>query len=285
MRRTWVIGAVCAAIGCGGTAFVAGDAGSDGSSGGSSGASSGSSGGSSGASSSSGGSSGSSGSSSGSSSGGSSSSSGSSSGGSSGSSSGSSGGSSGSSSGSSGSSSSSSSGGADGGRVPVNHRPNDDQCSTTPQKGSCNTGTDSGGPAGQCSSDTQCTTGTNGRCIYSTGGALFCMCTYDSCKHDTDCTGSAGTVCACHGSPYTNGAGNTCKPGDCRVDSDCGAGGYCSPSLGTSGCGTLQGYYCHTAADTCIDDSDCNGSGGGPQACTYSTTTKHWQCTLVPLCG
>jgi hypothetical protein len=130
--------------------------------------------------------------------------------------------------------------------------------------------------------DSQCTAGTNGRCYESTGGALFCACTYDTCMHDTSC--ATGQVCACHGSQYTNGLGNTCKPGNCRVDADCGAGGYCSPSYDTASCGSLAGYYCHTPTDECIDDSDC-ATTGGPAVCAYSSTAGHWQCTKMALCA
>ena len=243
LRELGLTVAVAALCACGGQGFtVIGDAGADGSS------------------SSSGGGSG--GSSSGGSSGGSSSSSGGSSSGSGGSSS------------SSGGSSGSSSGGM--GRVPVNHRVDDSQCSQPPGNGTCSFGGSSGG--GMCSSDAQCAdAGPNGRCIQFNGGVAFCGCTYDACEHDTDCTGGP---CACHGSPYTGGAGNTCVMGNCRVDSDCGAGGYCSPTYSTNGCGSLGGYYCHTAADQCIDDSDCAGSG--LEVCAYSS--GNWQCQQQVLC-
>jgi hypothetical protein len=163
------------------------------------------------------------------------------------------------------------------GRVPVNHRPSDAQCATTPPPGDC------AGPypdAG-CASDGVCTeAGTNGRCINPGGGpAAPCFCTYDKCSGDTDCP--SGQTCACHGAPYTDSAGNACVKGNCRVDADCGAGGYCSPSSDTSICGdSLAGYYCHTAADLCVDDSDCPESSG----CVYSTTDSRWECLVVPVC-
>jgi hypothetical protein len=135
----------------------------------------------------------------------------------------------------------------------------------------------------QCTSDGQCTAGTNGRCVEAGGGVISCACTYDTCTHDTDC-GSL-TACACHGSPYTNGQGNRCVPGNCRVDADCGPGAYCSPAWDPNGCGSLGGYYCHTSADQCVDDSDCTGSPAGPAVCTYSATTHRWECVTSPLCG
>jgi len=100
---------------------------------------------------------------------------------------------------------------------------------------------------------------------------------------DTDCP--AGNTCACHGSAYTGGAGNTCVPGNCRVDADCGTDGYCSPAYNTHSCGGVAGYYCHTPKDTCLDDSDCTSSQSGPQVCTYSTAAGHWACAAQELCG
>lgn len=179
---------------------------------------------------------------------------------------------------SSGISSSSSSGGTDGGgRVPQNHRPDDSQCSTTPGPGTCSIGGSSGGA--MCSSDAECAdAGLNGRCAGYNAGPAYCACTYDECVHDTDCTGQ---TCACHGSAYIGGFGNACVGGNCRVDADCGAGGYCSPTTTSTGCGGLGGYYCHTPSDQCIDDSDC---GGSLYVCAYSTTAGFWQCQQQVLC-
>jgi Cys-rich repeat protein len=75
--------------------------------------------------------------------------------------------------------------------------------------------------------------------------------------------------------------GNTCMPGNCRVDSDCGAGGYCSPSRGSNGCGYVEGYYCHTRADLCVNDSDC---AGGNMTCAWSATSGRWECANVEFC-
>jgi hypothetical protein len=71
-------------------------------------------------------------------------------------------------------------------------------------------------------------------------------------------------------------------PGNCRVDSDCGANGYCSPTAG-GGCGGVSGYYCHTAEDTCVNDSDCQMNG--PDVCEYSTGDGRWECVEEELCG
>lgn len=157
--------------------------------------------------------------------------------------------------------------GADAGRrVPMYHRTSDAQCTTTPPAGNC-----SFGPGLACSTDSDCTAGTNGRCNMNLGGAAFCRCTYDTCAHDTDC--ATGSTCACHGAEF-HADGNECIPGNCRTDADCGADGFCSPTIG--GCGGLAGYYCHTPSDLCLDDGDCTGST--PQACEFVTTSSRWEC-------
>jgi len=190
----------------------------------------------------------------------------------------SSGGSGSSSGGSSSGGSSSSGGGHDGGGpAPINHRPDDSQCVAPAPPGDCTYG---GQAPVECTQDSQCSTGTNGRCT-NDGPIAGCHCTYDSCAQDSDCP--TGQTCACHGSPYTYDQGNTCTPGNCRVDADCGDGGYCSPAENSMSCGGVLGFYCHTAGDLCVNDSDC--SAGGPQVCTYSTAAGRWQCEMEGLCG
>jgi len=171
-------------------------------------------------------------------------------------------------------------------KVPLHHRPNDAPCSQPPPAAGC------GFTGGTCSKDTDCTSdaGANGRCIEPSTN--ICSCTYDACSGDGAC--ATGQTCACHGTPYTGSLGNTCMPGNCRVDSDCGAKGYCSPAPSTQ-CGAgsatgLTGYYCHTAMDLCVDDSDCptlqNPSDPNDptfQTCGYSM--GRWQCQPVPICG
>ena len=163
-----------------------------------------------------------------------------------------------------------------GAKQPAQHRTDDSACATTPPAGDC---TLTNG-FGACSQDSDCTSGTHGRCTESTGGALTCFCTYDGCGGDKDC--ASGQVCACHGSPYTAGAGNTCMPGNCRTDADC-PGSWCSPSAATNSCGGLGGYYCHIAGDQCTDDSDCPTSNG-PQYCAWSPMNNRWQCAPELLC-
>jgi hypothetical protein len=38
--------------------------------------------------------------------------------------------------------------------------------------------------------------------------------------------GTGNETCACHGSPYMYSVDNLCILGNCRIDSDCGKGGY-----------------------------------------------------------
>ena len=106
-------------------------------------------------------------------------------------------------------------------------------------------------------------------------------CVNDACSNDASCTGE---TCACHGSPDVFG-GNTCVSGNCHVDGDCGVGGYCSPTIGVQSCGGIAGYYCHTASDACVNDSDCASSRQGPSSCMYSTASARWECTAPMLCG
>lgn len=206
-------------------------------------------------------------------------------GGSSGASSGSGGSSSGVGSSSSSGSSGGGSSGADAGRVPLQHRSSAAECSAAAPPGFC-PGPGDGGPG--CTTDSDCAdAGPGGRCILGGGGpAHNCFCTTDACVADTDCPN--GQTCACHGSPYTSGYGSACVPGNCRVDADCGAGGYCSPSSKTSLCGdSVAGYYCHTAQDLCTDDGDCSATPGvvGSPGCVFSTADSRWECITRPECG
>jgi len=92
-------------------------------------------------------------------------------------------------------------------------------------------------------------------------------CEYDACLADTDC-GAAG-VCDC------NGTGNFCLGGTCRIDADCGAGGACSPDHGCRG--GMHGYFCHTSADTCVNDSDCWKTDQNT-GCHFEPQVGHWAC-------
>jgi hypothetical protein len=92
--------------------------------------------------------------------------------------------------------------------------------------------------------------GVNGRCGVS-GPIGGLDCTYDQCFQDTDC--DAGGACLCR-PPNFGGpppVPNECVPaGNCRVDSDCGPGGYCSPSnVGRLAC-------------ACVSRAPCDGPDG-----------------------
>jgi hypothetical protein len=170
-------------------------------------------------------------------------------------------------------------------RVPLNHRATHASCPS--QRGA-------GGPDLQpicatppppttvcCSEDSQCDGGTNGRCLNF--GHAGQQCTYDECFTDSKCP--SGAPCICRSSP-TDYTANVCEPGgNCVIDSDCG-GSYCSPSPvpAEEECGGtspyLFPYYCHTASDTCVDDSDCFVDGGGPFFCVYDPQARRWGCIL-----
>jgi hypothetical protein len=151
------------------------------------------------------------------------------------------------------------------GEVPTEHR------ATAPACNSSNQPPVPDGGVPSCSTDADCTASTNSLYRYCVHGA----CAFDQCLTDTDC-GSTG-VCACSSDYYGGNSAyhpNFCVPANCRLDSDCGSGGYCSPSRGY--CGTFQGFYCHTAADSCVDaTADCAGCGN---ACVYSPAVGAFAC-------
>lgn len=126
---------------------------------------------------------------------------------------------------------------------------------------------------GECISDKDCTAGANGRCG---NNREHWTCSYDECFEDSAC--SAGGPCACGGN-FPPAGPNRCMPGNCRVDADCGSGGYCSPTQGD--CGSYAGvigYYCRTPKDTCLNDSDCYEPDRGLGYCMYRPELGHWQC-------
>ncbi len=96
----------------------------------------------------------------------------------------------------------------------------------------------SNGDGGHCA-DTTCTSGANGRCEcfrVPTACGSGPICTYDDCASDADC--GAGWAFLCRETVLPAGLGamasltrrTVCVAASCRVDSDCGVGGYCSPS-------------------------------------------------------
>jgi hypothetical protein len=163
---------------------------------------------------------------------------------------------------------------------PMVHRPTAAPC-TTPRPA----GTPQAGAGGGCATDADCTKGTNGRCSYSFPTAQN-VCTYDQCAKDSDCGGGNSSVCDCRN--ITQSGANVCFHGNCVVDSECGAAGWCSPS-GTEipfNCtasvdpGSI-GYFCHTPADECTNDSDCTSSTSIPR-CVFSVSQAHWTCIAPP---
>jgi hypothetical protein len=159
--------------------------------------------------------------------------------------------------------------------VPAEHRPTAAACAPS---GASLPATDGGSTS--CASSADC----NGDA--ATYNPLTCLggtCSYDECLTDADCP--TATLCVCGAD---TGGGfirhyNVCVPADCRVDSDCGAGAYCSPSRGY--CGSLSGYYCHGTHDTCVDpstDCPCVSPPYSP-ACVYAPEVGYWVCG-VPVC-
>ncbi len=126
----------------------------------------------------------------------------------------------------------------------------------------------------ECTTDSECDAGVNGRCLPPWGGAFMNHCSYDTCFQDSQC--APGQVCWCRASG-TDNAPNFCTSGNCQVDSDC-ATGACSPSPATMVSQCTVAYYCHTPLDQCTNDSDCaSGTSGG--LCAYDVTNKRWACS------
>jgi hypothetical protein len=192
------------------------------------------------------------------------------------------------------------------GRVPTNHRASGSACPAQrapvteiacgcPDAGTNEITLPDGSVClcGRCGQDSDCTAGPNGRC--------YLECSYDECFQDSDCEG--GAPCTCRASAASP-VPNFCQTGsNCAIDSDCGPGGYCSPSLVNGRCACFSsrlcpdsgascsdsntaacecgdpcshGYFCHTPCDTCTDDSDCGGSG----TCNYDWLDHRWECEL-----
>jgi hypothetical protein len=113
-------------------------------------------------------------------------------------------------------------------------------------------------------------------------------CNFDVCTTDSDCSSNEVCNCQAQGGPpdlYPN----TCLGGNCRVDADCGAGFFCSPSYDIT-CPGVQpgGYYCHTCQDECTNDSDCNRTNPTGSAainvCMVDDAAGYWLCVYSP-CG
>jgi hypothetical protein len=156
--------------------------------------------------------------------------------------------------------------------APATHRPTALECSHSRGAGDF----DPTLAFAACHSDAECISGTNGRCLSSKGGAQTNTCSYDSCFTDAECGGST-KVCTCRES---GSAANRCAGGNCTIDADCGAGGYCSPSVDPDKTNYgLTGWWCHTAADSCADDTDCTSATNTNAKCTFDPKTAHWACS------
>ena len=158
-------------------------------------------------------------------------------------------------------------------RIPLHHRTSGEVCPSARGAGSIAACDYDSGPPQTCLHDSDCSAGTNGRCVTPEFVPLACAtgCSYDECASDSDCP--SGVPCDCRTSASDNAA-NVCVTGSaCRIDSDCGSGGYCSPSSGFGSFHCQTAYFCHDAKDTCVDDTDCS-----PQKCQFDTTAGHWAC-------
>jgi hypothetical protein len=193
-------------------------------------------------------------------------------------------------------------GGGSDARVPSNHRASEgpacpsDRASEAP---SAMCAPDAGmTPVGDCQQDSDCKDGINGRCLQLRPPGCYRACSYDQCFRDSDCAGNV--PCHCRDSASSTDGNRCLINSNCRVDDDCGPGGYCSPSQ-LSGCirmctvpcgsgthcyaGATEvpcacgqscgaGYFCHTASDTCTNDCECNAVGS---ACTRQPNAG-WAC-------
>ena len=108
----------------------------------------------------------------------------------------------------------------------------------------------------------------------------------DACLTDSDC--GASNVCSCDGATtgYAHAnIGNVCVTSNCRVDADCGSGGYCIASVDPSSGPFygIYGYFCRPPGDTCSTDADCVAPSNG--YCAYDKTVGHFSCSFSRAAG
>jgi hypothetical protein len=169
-------------------------------------------------------------------------------------------------------------GGRSGLREPLEHRAVANECDRVRPPG-----VTLDGALLPCEQDEDCTDGENGRCVQHRN----VECTYDACFEDSTCAqGDQRFACECEGGWASDH--NIClHQGNCLVDADCGEGGYCSPSFGD--CGTYSGtvgYFCHTAEDECVDNTDCGGPMDGSESyCKFNPAVGHWTCDNAQCVG
>jgi hypothetical protein len=144
-----------------------------------------------------------------------------------------------------------------------------------------------------CLVDADCTSGVNPRCTYAPPFGCVTSCTTDECFSDDSCKSGQPCLCRADESSQTP---NVCDTqSGCRVDADCGPGGFCSPSLigvfcvcmspaycdppcpgDGCACGDSceHGYFCHAPRVTCLDDTDCK-----PGAfCAFDKVERRFSC-------
>jgi hypothetical protein len=146
-------------------------------------------------------------------------------------------------------------------------------------------------PATACTTDADCANSGNqalvGKCVATAAGKV---CDFNQCATDADCKSGGVNACSCQGQTFGyshSSEGAVCVPSNCHTDADCGANGFCSPSVDDE-CGGfygVQGYYCHTCEDTCVDDSDCGSNGGPAGYCAYDSALGHWACAYGGCAG
>ncbi|MBN2525037.1 MAG: hypothetical protein JXR76_01500 [Deltaproteobacteria bacterium] len=127
---------------------------------------------------------------------------------------------------------------------------------------------------GNCQQHSDCTEGQNGKCVQLGIGArgYEYYCVYDTCYLDAECEQEGMNLCFCSAREEAH----CFQYGNCQVDADCGDGGYCSPSS-SDHCGYyryIDGFYCHTPRDTCMDDKDCTED----EFCNFDVYRNLWNC-------
>jgi hypothetical protein len=119
-----------------------------------------------------------------------------------------------------------------------------------------------------CTSNADCTAGSDGLCIPRATTVLSCggaypagnTCNYDTCAEDEDCYAAKpadSTVATCLPRGALGQYTATCAYGACRTDNDCtqGEGGQCLYGLAAThgGCDLRYVLYCAYANDPCTD--------------------------------
>lgn len=144
------------------------------------------------------------------------------------------------------------------------------QCpSVLPEVGKTCAAGGGGGPAGECTTDADCTNKVKGgHCEKSLGPGDWCYCA-SSCETDADC--GTGSVCLC-GPKF-----GTCVAAKCNTGADCTVGD-CVSYINNPGCGATA-LVCESASDSCGANSDCKPG----EECTWSPP-KGKYCS-PPLCA